>query len=373
MSDDSAGSQSDDFYQSESASLRLPALFSQPPPVIQSARGEALPRSVAQELLKYVNSAKVKLIKITTSDKRTFEAPQVLLCARSKTLELMINKLNNGDYTEGMTKTLNLPEDGELMEAFLMALRYDRVPWLQLLTCEITTPGSVPPTVKATPSEYFVPLISGTQEDDLSLSVPYKQVLLGRLLDLFAMAHKYEFEGLCSLLETSLQSFKTGLWDTPLLVLGILRLAILIGNLNLQSACKTALQQLRGGDLLAWLNPDPLSFWQGTRKHKIYITSPTGEFVCCVRAALSDTIFYVKEYLTTRHQSDLVSLQAQYSLVTPAVLLLQHKGMNLDSKKTLEECQVEHDDTLKVHFIRRRVRVKYSLNGSNTSLPPAGR
>eukprot|EP01057_Protomagalhaensia_wolfi_P005475 Protomagalhaensia_wolfi_Nauph_80__5474@NODE_599_length_2229_cov_9_790411_g449_i0_p1_GENE_NODE_599_length_2229_cov_9_790411_g449_i0NODE_599_length_2229_cov_9_790411_g449_i0_p1_ORF_typecomplete_len321_score28_96BTB/PF00651_31/0_0044Skp1_POZ/PF03931_15/0_023ubiquitin/PF00240_23/0_045_NODE_599_length_2229_cov_9_790411_g449_i02511213 len=313
-------------------------------------------RTVAEELWSYINAAHVECVKIISSDDQQFDVPSVFLCARSKTLELMIHRMKDGEWAEGKVKALSLPEDGELIDAFLTALRYDSVPWVKFLKCELTRPGSVPATIKKQTSEYFSPLIQSPLGHRESAPVPFKQVLLGRILDLLGMAHKYEFEALVHSLENALQSVKAGLWDTPIQVLGILRMALMIESQPLQISCKEALQNLRGGDLLAWLNPDPLQFWTSTRKLRICVVSPIGECFCRIRVALSDTIFYLKEYLTANYQADLLGFQNRYKSILPSVFILQHRGLSLDSRKTLEECQVSNEDQLRIRFIKRLLR-----------------
>eukprot|EP01056_Protomagalhaensia_sp_Gyna25_P004952 Protomagalhaensia_sp_Gyna_25__4951@NODE_535_length_3184_cov_84_221622_g419_i0_p2_GENE_NODE_535_length_3184_cov_84_221622_g419_i0NODE_535_length_3184_cov_84_221622_g419_i0_p2_ORF_typecomplete_len240_score27_90BTB/PF00651_31/0_0073Skp1_POZ/PF03931_15/3_1e03Skp1_POZ/PF03931_15/0_014_NODE_535_length_3184_cov_84_221622_g419_i024633140 len=156
--------------------------------------GSVMSRTVSEELLHYINAAHVECVRIISSDHKQFDVPSVFLCARSKTLELMISRMKNGEWKEGEVKALSLPEDGELIEAFLTAIRCDSVPWIKFLKCELTRPGAVAATIKHQKSEYFSPLIQSPLGAPESVPVPFKQVLLGRILDLLGMAHKYEFE-----------------------------------------------------------------------------------------------------------------------------------------------------------------------------------
>lgn len=331
------------------SSRRAPPSFS--PRRIKSPLGVQT-RSVANELLRYIQqSGGLETTALRACDKTLFEVPQVLLCARCATFELMIKK--QGLYLEGVTKTLQLPEDADLVDAFICALKYDKITWLELLVKELTSPGSVPDAIGSSSNKYFLPIVDGWNTD-MKVEETLKQRLLGRVLDLLSMAHKYQFESLVEALEDGMLAFPPGVWDAPMLVLGILRMSLLVQSLRLEAKCMESLQELRGADLLAWLNPKPLEFWARTRSQRVTITGPKRELICCLKVALCDTVFYLKEVLSSDYQSAILALQEIYEVLTPSHFLLQHKGLTLDSRRTLAECQVKSDDELKIRFIKRR-------------------
>eukprot|EP01054_Gregarina_sp_Poly1_P003027 Gregarina_sp_Poly_1__3026@NODE_184_length_11778_cov_104_566988_g164_i0_p3_GENE_NODE_184_length_11778_cov_104_566988_g164_i0NODE_184_length_11778_cov_104_566988_g164_i0_p3_ORF_typecomplete_len368_score43_82BTB/PF00651_31/3_4e05BTB/PF00651_31/2_4e02ubiquitin/PF00240_23/0_0019Skp1_POZ/PF03931_15/0_0052Rad60SLD_2/PF13881_6/0_28_NODE_184_length_11778_cov_104_566988_g164_i0928910392 len=322
--------------------------------------GQALQtRSVAHELLEYIqNAGGLKSTVIKSKDGATFQVPQVLLCARSKMFELMLKDRDN--FVEGSSNVIHLPEDGELVDAFLTAMKYDKISWVETLWDELASPGSTKEgTLLVSSTEYFVPLIHGTKPLEKSPS-PVKQQLLGRLLDLLSMAHKYQFVSLVEIIEEGLLNVPPGIWEAPILVLGVLRLAMLIQSRSLEARCKEALQSLRGADLLAWLNPDPIRFWEHTRNCRLCIVGPHRQMIGWLKVSLSDTIFYVKESLSANFQRSITSIQRYYETVAPNKFLLQHQGLSLDSRKTLAECQVKNEDELKIRFLFRRHAKKSS-------------